>query len=156
MLRLGRESAAQSATPWKWATAASLLLALGLAVRPAFVSTAGTSVEVANQSETAVSQPAQVEAAVSATAIEAATPAVEAAVRDKADWLVALASGSYDSSQPLSVRPQFAPGAGPLRTAEVAVRDDSQEAVPPREPMLRWGDQRFRRDKSELMVLPRT
>src|SRR3569832_2231258 len=42
MIRLGEQAATRSSTPWKWATAASLLLALGLGVRPALV-TDGTS-----------------------------------------------------------------------------------------------------------------
>jgi hypothetical protein len=149
MIALGEQTAARSATPWKWATGASLALALALGVRSGFdapavaprpIATRQDAGEEPRASDDKTSQPVE--------SPEVAEPA--RATSDDFDWLRALASGQFDSSRPLTVRPEFTQGETALRGAEVAVRDETEKTQPAaRTPMLRWGDERLRRGEGE-------
>ena len=112
MIALGEQSAGRGATPWKWATGASLLLALALGVRPAPESQTMAPQQMATQ-EKLNEAPGVVngEASKAAEPSEVAAPASRLA-RDEFDWLRALASGRFDSSRPLTVRPEWGSGEG--------------------------------------------
>ncbi len=143
MIALGEQAATRSATPWKWATGASLLLALVLGVRPALESQEDGPQQIAERQNDGDA----IEAVSAATADPKDMPPDYRVASDEFDWLRALASGRFDNSRPLSVRPEWNRGEVALRNAEVAVRDETEETRPAaREPMLRWGDERLRRD----------
>lgn len=152
MIALGEQSAARGATPWKWATGASLLLALVLGVRPALETQEDGAQQIAEQEN-------------GSDAIEvissAATDSKDAipdhrAAGEEFDWLRALASGRFDSTRPLTVRPELTTGDFGNWNVEVAVRDETEKRRPAeRTPMLRWGDERLRRGEAEMFV-PRT
>lgn len=140
MIALGEQSAARGTNPWKWATAASLLLALALGVRPALETPTVGPQQIAVQEDGSGASEA-----VSAAAADPKDVIPDhRAAGEESDWLRALASGQFDSSRPLSVRPAWTSGDVALRSAEV--RDEMEETRPAaREPMLRWGDERLRR-----------
>ncbi len=93
-----------------------------------------------------------VEVPEAAEASEVASPDSRLA-GDEFDWLRALASGRFDSSRRLTVRPELGSGEGELRSAEVAVRDEAEDRRPAdRTPMLRWGDERLRRNSMEQVT----
>jgi hypothetical protein len=152
MIRLGEQAATRSSTPWKWATAASLLLALGLGVRPALV-TDGTS-----QTPLATHAVADAQQRTSPNAIT--PPAAVRPLDSDADWLLALATDRFVSSRTLSVRPALAPAALASRESNGPAFGNAQEldapaASPPvRTPTLRWGDRPLRRDVIDLAAPP--
>ncbi len=153
MIRLGEQSAARGATPWKWATAASLLLALALGVRPAPESqTVGPQQVATPEKIDEAPGVVNVEVPEAAGSSEVAGPDSRLA-REEFDWPRALASGRFDSSRPLTVRPEWGSGGAELRSAEVAVRDEAEDRRPAtRTPMLRWGDERLRRNSVQQMT----
>lgn len=154
MIALGEQSAARGSTPWKWATAASLMLALALGVRPVFESqTVGPQQIATQQKMDEAPGVVNVEVPEAAESSEVASPDSRLA-GGEFDWLRALASGRFDSSRPLTVRPQLSSDEAALRSAEVAVRDETEDRRPAdRTPMLRWGDERLRRE-SVQQVMP--
>jgi len=150
MIALGEQSAARGSTPWKWATAASLMLALVLGVRPAFESQTVGPQQIAKQQ----GKDAAAEAVTAADPDLNDDPPASRTASGEFDWLRALASGRFDSSRPLTVRPQWSSDEAALRSAEVAVRDETEDRRPAdRTPMLRWGDERLRRE-SVQQVMP--
>lgn len=155
MIALGKQSAARSATPWKWATGASLMLALALGVRPAFDEQTAELQPIVKQQDAGDARSVVAEESPAlAESPQIQTP--DRWPRDEFDWLRALASGRFDSSRPLTVRPELGASGTTLRSAEVAVRDETEETRPAhRQPMLRWGDERLRQGEAEMFV-PRT
>jgi hypothetical protein len=152
MIRLGEQAATRSSNPWKWATAASLLLALGLGVRPALVPNSSAPTPLAMQTLPDAQQSSEPNVI--------AAPAVVRPLDSNADWLLALAADRFDSSRTLSVRPALAPAALASRESNSQALDSAQQldapgAVPPvRTPTLRWGDRPLRRDVIELATPP--
>jgi hypothetical protein len=152
MIRLGEQAATRSSTPWKWATAASLLLALGLGVRPALV-TDGTS-------QTPLATQTLPDAQQSSERNVTTPPAVARPLASNDDWLLALSTDRFDSSRTLSVRPALASAALASRGSnsqalESAQQLDAPTAIPPvSTPTLRWGDRPLRRDVIDLNTPP--
>jgi hypothetical protein len=152
MIRLGEQAATRSSTPWKWATAASLLLALGLGVRPTLIPDDSAPTPLATHAPPDAQQSSERNAV--------APPAVVRPLDSNDDWLLALAADRFDSSRTLSVRPPLGPAALASRGSGAQALDNAQQldapgAVPPiRTPTLRWGDRPLRRDVIDLAAPP--
>ncbi len=154
MIHLGEQSAARGSTPWKWATGASLMLAFVLGLRPAILPQGAAPAHIVSQND--AEAPGGMRRENSRVREHAEAPhAVVRPIGDEADWLLSLASGRFDASRPLTVRPQLATDALAARAADARVPDDSPDAnPPPRTPTLRWGDRRLRRDGIGLATPP--
>jgi hypothetical protein len=156
MIRLGQQSAARGAAPWKWATGASLMLALVLGVRPAIVSSGAAPAQLAIQSKAAEQPSTRADGPQHAEPHNDSPRAPERPLRDEGAWLMALASGRFDSPGMLTVRPRLATIELASRGGDGQVAGDSPASSPPaRTPMLRWGDRR-KREAVELAAPPRT
>ncbi|REK18352.1 MAG: hypothetical protein DWQ37_04350 [Planctomycetota bacterium] len=151
MIRLGEQSAARGSLGWKWATAASLSLAVLMAVRPWFVPQAGAPEQVAQQRESAEpltiqhepSPPAAVEdPAPSSDSPAKAVPEID----EEGAWLLAVASGQYQSAGMLTVRPQPESLTASRAADATEASDALLERGLERAPMLRWRDRALRRD----------
>lgn len=141
MLRLGEQSAARGSTPWKWATAASLMLALVLGLRPAFAPSGSAPTQLATPS------PPQLPLAEPADTDVGVPSALDRPIHNDTDWILALASGRFDSSGTLTVRPRPANAALASHVDSAPLADDSANASPAvRTPTLRWGDRPLMRD----------
>lgn len=150
MIRLGQESAARASRPWKWSTAAALLLAVGLGLRPALVQQAAAPGQVARDDTSAAPRapepsPSQSEEQDKPTRRQATRP-----VDNRSAWLQAVASGRFDSSRVLSVRPRLTEDALATRAPDAPGTNDSPAARSSgRAPVLRWGDRLLNRDLVE-------
>ncbi len=150
MIRLGEQSAARGSTPWKWATAASLMLALALGLRPAFAPPGSAPTQLATQTPAKASRAEDEAGAQDARPTEPDNGAAPAPVRPidtEVDWVLALASGRFDSSGTLTVRPRPASSALASHVDSAPVADDSPNTSPSvRTQTLRWGDRPLMRD----------
>ncbi len=155
MIRLGEQSAARGSTPWKWATGASLLLALVLGLRPALVPPGAAPAQLASESHSDAPRSIHSQASLPTDPEVSVPPVAVRPIDSEVDWPLALASGRFDSSRTLTVRPQLATAAQASRGGDAPVLDDSLDAIPPRRtPTLRWGDRLLRRDRVDLTAPP--
>ncbi|HTM54967.1 MAG TPA: hypothetical protein VL175_13120 [Pirellulales bacterium] len=154
MIRLGEQSAAGGSVPWKWATAASLMLALVLGLRPALVSQESATRQLATHSSKDAPQAYHPET-LRPEPNDGAPPPTRRSIDNEADWLLAVASGEFDPARTLTVRPRFATAVLASRPNDAQVLDNSPDPSPPvRTPMLRWGDRPLRRDAADLTAPP--
>ncbi len=156
MIRLGERSAARGSRGWKWATAASLTLAIVLGLRPVLDRQATAPAQLAVQGPPAAPRSPQPESLRPAQPDDAAPLPAVPAIDVEAAWLLAVANGQYNPSGMLTVRPQSA-------MAELATRAGNSSAPPDispdttptrRAPMLRWGDRPLWRETVDLTAPP--
>jgi hypothetical protein len=155
MIRLGEQSAARGSRPWKWATGALLMLALVLGLRSALVPQGFATTQLATQSPTDAPQSVHPETLRPTEPDDGAPLPTRRPIDNVADWLLAEASGQFDPSRTLTVRPRSATAVLASRPGDVRVLDDSPDTSPPiRTPTLRWGDRPLRRDAADLVAPP--
>lgn len=155
MIRLGEQSAARGSTPWKWATAASLMLALALGLRPAFAPPGSAPMQLATQTPSQESRAVNAQEARPTESDHGAAPAPVRPIDTEVEWLLALASGRFDSSRTLTVRPRPASAALASHVDSAPGTDDSPNTGPSvRTPTLRWGDRPLMRDAVDQAAPP--
>jgi len=154
MICLGEQSAAGGSGPWKWATGASLMLALVLGLRPALVSQESATRQLATHSSKDAPQ-AFPETLRPAEPKDGAPRPTRRSIDNESDWLLAVASGAFDPARTLTVRPRSATAVLASRPNDAHVLDNSPDVSPPvRAPTLRWGDRPLRRDAADLVAPP--
>jgi hypothetical protein len=155
MIRLGQQSAGRGSAPWKWATGASLTLALVLGLRPTLVPQGSAPTPLGTQSSTDAAQFARSETSRPTEPDDGAPLPTRRVIDNEADWLLAVASGQFDPSGTLTVRPQSASAVLAPHGGHSRALDDGPDASPPiRPPILRWGDRPLRRDAADLATPP--
>ena len=155
MILLGEQSAARRSRPWKWATGASLMLALILGTRSALVSDRSATTQLATQSSTDAPESVQPEILRPIEPVDRGPLPPRRSIDNEADWLLAEASGQFDPSRTLTVRPRSATAVLASRPDDVRMLEDAADASPPiRTPTLRWGDRPLRRDAADLVAPP--
>jgi hypothetical protein len=153
MVRLGEQSAGRGSVPWKWATGASLMLALVLGLRQALDPQGSAPTQLAAQ--TSADTPTSVCASRPAEPNDAAPLPTRRPIDNEVDWLLGAASGQFDPSGTLTVRPQSATAVLASRAGNARVLDGAPDMSPPiRTPILRWGDRPLRRDAAVLATPP--
>lgn len=151
MFRLGQLAAAegrergQSAWPWKLATAASLLVSLGLAARLATLAVGGDAHGVITAANSKNDQADSTEPRASKSPLfeNQTNDADVSPLNGDSAWITSLARSDFELFGTLSVRPSRNAGhrvwRGPQETRPSVVAPQESDPAK-RAPILRWGD----------------